>query len=80
MPASTPLAKLAANSKFVFEKRVSLISADTYRMSAIEHLTPRARGAEQANGARAARGASRKGGRFFRIRLMTQRPLASTLK
>ncbi len=35
---TTTLAKLAANSKFVFEKRVSLISADTYRMSAIEHL------------------------------------------
>ena len=35
---TTTLAKLAANSKFLFEKNVSLISADTYRMSAIEHL------------------------------------------
>ena len=35
---TTTLAKLAANSKFAFDKRVSLISADTYRMSAIEHL------------------------------------------
>jgi len=35
---TTTLAKLAANSKFVFDKKVSLISADTYRMSAIEHL------------------------------------------
>lgn len=35
---TTTLAKLAANSKFVFDKNVSLISADTYRMSAIEHL------------------------------------------
>ncbi|MCD6117015.1 flagellar biosynthesis protein FlhF [bacterium] len=35
---TTTLAKLAANSKFVFNKKVALISADTYRMSAIEHL------------------------------------------
>lgn len=35
---TTTLAKLAANSKFVFNKKVSLISADTYRMAAIEHL------------------------------------------
>lgn len=35
---TTTLAKLAANSKFIFNKNVSLISADTYRMSAIEHL------------------------------------------
>jgi flagellar biosynthesis protein FlhF len=35
---TTTLAKLAANSKFEFNKRVALISADTYRMSAIEHL------------------------------------------
>jgi len=35
---TTTLAKLAANSKFVFKKNVALISADTYRMSAIEHL------------------------------------------
>jgi len=35
---TTTLAKLAANSKFKFNKKVSLISADTYRMSAIEHL------------------------------------------
>jgi flagellar biosynthesis protein FlhF len=35
---TTTLAKLAANSKFVFDKSVSLISADTYRMSAVEHL------------------------------------------
>ena len=35
---TTTLAKLAANSKFMFNKKVSLISADTYRMSAIEHL------------------------------------------
>lgn len=35
---TTTLAKLAANSKFMFNKNVALISADTYRMSAIEHL------------------------------------------
>jgi len=35
---TTTLAKLAANSKFIFNKKVALISADTYRMSAIEHL------------------------------------------
>jgi flagellar biosynthesis protein FlhF len=35
---TTTLAKLAANSKFKCNKNVSLISADTYRMSAIEHL------------------------------------------
>jgi flagellar biosynthesis protein FlhF len=35
---TTTLAKLAANSKFQFHKQVALISADTYRMSAIEHL------------------------------------------
>ena len=35
---TTTLAKLATKGKFVFDKNVSLISADTYRMSAIEHL------------------------------------------
>jgi len=35
---TTTLAKLAANSKFVFNKKVALISADTSRMSALEHL------------------------------------------
>ena len=35
---TTTLAKLAANSKFNFNKKVALISADTYRVSAIEHL------------------------------------------
>jgi len=35
---TTTLAKLATKGKFFFDKNVSLISADTYRMSAIEHL------------------------------------------
>jgi flagellar biosynthesis protein FlhF len=35
---TTTLSKLAANSKFQFHKQVALISADTYRMSAVEHL------------------------------------------
>jgi flagellar biosynthesis protein FlhF len=35
---TTTLAKLAANSKFVFNKKVALISADTQRVSALEHL------------------------------------------
>jgi flagellar biosynthesis protein FlhF len=35
---TTTLAKLAANSKFVFDKRVALITADTHRVSALEHL------------------------------------------
>lgn len=35
---TTTLAKLAATSKFNFNKKVALISADTYRVSAIEHL------------------------------------------
>lgn len=35
---TTTLAKLAANSKFVFNKKVALITADTHRVSALEHL------------------------------------------
>ena len=35
---TTTLAKLAANSKFVFDKKVALITADTHRVSALEHL------------------------------------------
>ena len=35
---TTTLAKLAVNGKFHFKKRVALISADTYRMAALEQL------------------------------------------
>jgi len=35
---TTTLAKLAANSKFVFNKKVALITADTHRVAALEHL------------------------------------------
>ncbi len=36
---TSTLAKLAANSKFTVNKKVALISADTYRVSALEHLS-----------------------------------------
>lgn len=36
---TSTLAKLAANSKFTVNKKVALISIDTYRVSALEHLS-----------------------------------------
>lgn len=36
---TSTLAKLAANSKFTVNKKVALISVDTYRVSALEHLS-----------------------------------------